>query len=129
MSPNDVACSWVRWVGDGSARKGFFRRGQRTQNTQKIDYRFFHHGTSYERSRDGTAVNRIAMTVCVFFILTTINKIRRNSHKIELVYNQQKTRLVRIDFDTNGVNMRDDREIIPPFCMEFRRGLNGPSPG
>ena len=35
----------------------------------------------------------------------------------------------KIDFGTNGVHIRDNEVIIPPFCMEFRPGLNGTSPG
>ena len=35
----------------------------------------------------------------------------------------------QIDFSTNGVHIKDNEAIIPAFCMEFRPGLNGTSPG
>ena len=37
--------------------------------------------------------------------------------------------LSKIKFGTNGVNIRDNEAIIPPFCTEFRPGLNGTSHG
>ena len=33
----------------------------------------------------------------------------------------------KIDFGTNGVDIRDNEAIIPPFCTDFRPGLNGTS--
>ena len=35
----------------------------------------------------------------------------------------------KIDFSTNGVHIKDNEAIIPAFCMEFRLGFNGTSPG
>ena len=39
------------------------------------------------------------------------------------------TGVYKIDFGTNGVDIRDNEVIIPPFCTEFRPGLNGTSHG
>ena len=39
------------------------------------------------------------------------------------------TGVQKIDFGTNGVDIRDNEAIIPPFCTEFRPGLNGTSHG